>query len=114
MCSEPEPLPFDSTGTVRELMAYMVDPAADLVWDAVGTVITAEGVDHWEPSTDDEWRAVRFGALTVAESGNLLMMGNRVRDEDLWIQMSRDMLEAGRQAIVAADARDADRDLRAR
>lgn len=106
--SEPEGPPFQATGTVRELMASMIDPAADLVWDAVGTVVSEEGVDHWEPSTEEEWARVRQGAMTIAESGNLLMMDERARDTEAWMRLSLGMVEAGRRALAAVDARDAE------
>ena len=106
--AEPEGPPFDSTATVSELMAMMVDPAADLVWDAVGTVITADGVDHWEPRTDEEWLAVQYGAMTITEAGNLLMMENRARDQETWLRMSQELVDAGRVALEAAKARDAE------
>lgn len=106
--SEAESPPFDSTATVQELMAMMVDPAADLVWDAVGTVITHEGTEHWAPRTDEEWLAVQYGAMTIKESGNLLMMEGRARDQDAWIRMSQGLVDAGQLALDAAEARDAD------
>ncbi len=106
--SEPQGPPFDSTATVSELMAMMVDPAADLVWDAVGTVITADGVDHWEPETDEEWLAVQYGAMTITEAGNLLMMEHRARDQETWLRMSQGLIDAGRVALDAAKARDAE------
>ena len=106
--AEPEGPPLHPTATVAELMATMIDPAADLVWDAVGTVITAEGIDHWEPSTDEEWARVRSGAMTIAESANLLMIGDRARDQDTWMRMAEGMHAAGLQALEAADSMDAE------
>jgi len=42
----------------------------------------------------------------IAESGNLLMMGSRALDQTGWIGMSQAMVEVGRTAIEAAEARD--------
>lgn len=106
--AEPEGPPLQPTATVAELMATMVDPAADLVWDAVGTIITAEGVDHWEPTTDEEWAVVRNGAMTITESANLLMIGDRARDQDTWMRMAQGMHASGLLALEAAEARDAE------
>ena len=44
-------------------------------WDAVGTVITEEGTDYWEPVTEEEWAVVENGAMTIMEGANLLMIG---------------------------------------
>ena len=74
-CSPAPGPPFKPVVDVQQLMEMMVDPAADVVWDAVGTVITAEGTDDWFPQTDEEWAAVRNSAVVLMESGNLLMMG---------------------------------------
>ena len=106
--AEPKGPPFDSTTTVSELMAMMVDPAADLVWDAVGTVITEDGADHWEPETDADWLAVQYGAMTITEAGNLLMMEHRARDQETWMRMAQGLIDAGRVALEAAQARDAE------
>ena len=104
--AEPTGPPLQPTATVQELMAHMIDPAADLVWDAVGTVITEDSVDHWEPQTDEEWAVVRNGAVTLVESANLLMIGDRARDQDTWMRMTQGLIEAGNRMLEAVDARD--------
>jgi hypothetical protein len=93
---------------VKELMTSIVDPAADVFWGSVGTVISEEGVKEWYPRTDEEWAVVRHSAVTLMESGNLLMIGNRARDRDLWMEMSRGLVEAGAEALKAVDSRDPD------
>ncbi len=107
-CSpEPGP-PFKPVADVQQLMEMMIDPAADLVWDAVGTVITAEERNHWSPQTDEEWTAVRNSALVLMESGNLLMMGGRARDQDAWMRMAQGLVDAGALAMEAAESKDED------
>ena len=69
---------------------------------------SAEGVDHWEPRTDEEWAVVVNGAMTMTEAANLLMMGDRARDQDTWMQMAQGLVDAGRLALEAAEARDAE------
>lgn len=110
-CAEEAPTgpPFRTDTTVRMLMANMVDPAADLVWDAVGTIIDYDGENHWEPETEEDWLAVRYGAMSMVEAGNLLMMDTRARDQDQWIRLSEGMMDAGALAFEAAVAEDADR-----
>ena len=41
--------PYKPMVNVKDLMIAIVDPAADVLWDAVGTIITIEGVDEWYP-----------------------------------------------------------------
>ena len=100
--------PFRTDATVRMLMAHMVDPAADLVWDAVGTIIDNSGENHWEPETEEDWIAVRYGAMSIIEAGNLLMMDTRARDQAQWIQMSEAMMDAGMLMFQAAESEDPD------
>ena len=100
--------PFEPRADVKELMISMVDPAADVLWDSVGTIISEEGVDEWYPKTDEEWAKVRASTIVIMEAGNLLMMGNRARDQELWMEMSRGMIDAGAKALAAVETRDPD------
>ena len=107
-CGDAPGPPFKPQASVKELMVSIVDPAADVVWDSVGTVISEEGVDEWYPKTDEEWAAVQNGAITIMESGNLLMIGDRARDNGAWMDLSRAMIDAGAAALEAAKAKDPD------
>ena len=100
--------PFRTDATVRMLMANLVDPAADLVWDAVGTIVDYSGENHWEPETEEDWISVRYGAMSMIEAGNLLMMETRALDQDQWIRLSEQMMDAGMLMFEAAEAEDAD------
>jgi hypothetical protein len=58
--------------SVKELMANMIDPIADNIFDAVWWEITAKGrVDH-QPRTDEDWEKVKTGAVSLAEGIYLL------------------------------------------
>jgi hypothetical protein len=92
-------------GDVRELMAHIVDPAAGVYWDAVGTIVDKDGVHEMFPTTDEEWEAVSNAAFMIAESGNLMMMEGRARDQAAWMTMSRQLVEVSQRALEAADAR---------
>jgi hypothetical protein len=99
---------FMPVGDVRELMAHIVDPAADVYWDAVGWIVDKDGVHEIYPTTDEEWEAVSNAAFTIAESGNLMMMQGRARDQGAWITMSRQFVEVSQRALEAAEARNRD------
>ena len=101
--------PLDTSHTVQELMAGMIDPAADVLWDAVGTILDEDGEHYWEPVTDEDWIAVQAAAMTLQESSNLLMLGDRPHDQDGWMQHAQEMADAAAVALEAAEARDADR-----
>jgi hypothetical protein len=102
----PAPPPFNAVADVKQLMESVVEPSADLYWDAVGTIVDAKGSHDFEPQTAEEWEAVRNAAYVVAESGNLLMIGSRVKGGGDWMTMARAMTESGRRAIRAAEERD--------
>ena len=106
--SEPSGPPFKPVADVGQLMRMILDPAADAVWDAVGTVITEEGTDYWEPVTEEEWAVVENGAMTIMEGANLLMIGDRARDQETWMQLSQGMSDAASLMHDAAVARDPD------
>ena len=98
--------PLTPVADVSQLMTMMLDPAADAVWDSVGMVMDADGFNEWYPVTDAEWAVVMNGAMTITEGANLLMIGERARDQDAWMRMAQRLNEAGREAIAAAESRD--------
>ena len=98
--------PFEEVADVKQLMISVVEPAAEVYWDAVGTIIDENGIEEIAPSTDEEWQAVRNAAIVIAESGNLLMMEGRVQGGVTWMELATELIEAGRQALAAAEAED--------
>ncbi len=98
---------FEPVADVNELMLTILEPAAERYWDAVGWIDDRDqGTIEIEPRTDEEWEAVRNAAFVIAESGNLLMIQGRAREEPDWIPMARSLVAVGREAIGAAESRD--------
>src|SRR5262245_2086242 len=60
--------------TIKDLMDSIVDPSADVVWGAAGTVVDQDGVHDTFPKTPEEWINVRRAAIRIIEGSNLLMM----------------------------------------
>jgi len=58
--------------SVKELMQYMLDPAADHIFDAVKVETTKGGSVERVPKTDEDWDKIRIGAVTLAEGVSLL------------------------------------------
>jgi hypothetical protein len=102
----PPPSPFRPVADVKQLMASVIEPAADEYWDAVGSIVDAKGVTEIAPKTDAEWKAVRDHAYVFTEGGNLLMMSGRAKDDGDWITFSQALVEVGQRAIKAAEAKD--------
>ncbi len=105
-CSYAAP-PYEPVADVRQTMQWILDPAADVIWDSAGTIITAEGRTELAPTTAEGWDKVRKHAVIVAETGNLLMLPGRSAGAD-WDAYARSLHASGKQALAAADARDAD------
>jgi hypothetical protein len=95
-------------GNLQELMAHVVDPAADVYWGAVGVIVDKDGVHEMYPTTDEEWEAVSSAAFTIAESGNLMMLEGRAIDQGAYVTMAQQLVEVGLRALEAADARNLD------
>lgn len=87
-----------AVASVMQVMDAMTIPASDALFN----------VGRQVPQSDDEWAAIRNSAVILAESGNLLMIGDRAKDEETWTKASRAMVDAGAVALQAAAARDAD------
>lgn len=93
---------------VPQLMLTVLEPAAEVYWDAVGSILDESGTHDFAPETDEEWEAVRKAAYVIAESGNLLMMGDRALDDGAWMAMAAELTAIGRRAIEVAEARDSE------
>jgi hypothetical protein len=63
--------------TIRELMESIIDPSADALWGAVGTVVDGEGIHEMFPKTEQEWQEPRRAAVRIIEGSNLLIMPGR-------------------------------------
>ncbi|MEQ1908954.1 MAG: hypothetical protein ABMA15_09025 [Vicinamibacterales bacterium] len=126
-------------GSIKEIMDGIVDPAADVLFDAVSYDVTAAGVVQKVPKTTEDWVEIRRHALLLAEATNLLKMpGRRVAPEKPTLQreneppgpedlkpeeiqalidvdpaafrrLAQGLTDAAREALQAADAKDVDR-----
>ena len=63
--------------SVKELMESIIDPSADVLWGAVGTVMDKEGIKELSPKTQEEWLDLRRAAVRIIEGSNLLLMPGR-------------------------------------
>jgi hypothetical protein len=100
--------PFHPVTSVKELMNWVIDPNADMVWQSVGTIVTEAGKEEIQPVTDEQWATIRNSAVTVAEAGNLLMMKGRAFEEAAWMGYARAMTDTAMAAVQATEAKDKD------
>jgi len=103
-----QPPPFKPVADVKQLMQGAIDPSADVIWEATGTIISKDGVLERRPKSQAEWDTVRNAAIMLTESGNLLMMTPRAKDGDVWMKRSQEMIDTGLAAWKAAEAKNVD------
>ena len=63
--------------TIKDLMDSIIDPSADVIWGAVGTIADKQGIQDLSPKTPEQWLDVRRAAVRLIEGGNLLTMPGR-------------------------------------
>jgi hypothetical protein len=63
--------------SIRDVMESIIDPSADTLWGAVGTVVDNEGIHEMFPKTQEEWQESRRAAVRIIEGSNLLIMPGR-------------------------------------
>ena len=90
------PAPFQPVGNMSQLMIDVIYPTSDAIFY----------VERTPPKNDQDWSVLRTNALTLAESGNLLMMGTRARDQGDWIKDAKMLVDAGNAAYKATRAKD--------
>lgn len=99
--------PYKPVATNLELMESIIAHAAEEYWGSVRVVVDEDGVTEYFPETDEEWEEVWAAGLSIAESGNLLMMPPRAVDEE-WLRLSARLVDVGLEAARAALAKDTD------
>lgn len=104
----PAPPPFDTTVSVKDLMANILDPNADVVWESVGTIVTKEGTFDRAPATDDEWNQIKASAITLVEAGNSLLLPARSGNNAEWIAKAGAMIAQSKLMMKAIDDRNKD------
>jgi len=92
------PASFQPVGSMSALMIDIIYPTSDAIFY----------VDRTPPQNERDWGLLRAAALTLAESGNLLMMDTRARDQGDWIKDSKALVDVGAAAYKAAKAKDLD------
>ena len=81
--------------TMKQLMVDIIHPAANDILFIV---------NRGGPADDKDWAMIRRSAMTLAESGNLLIMRNRAAG---WVADARILSDVGAAAYKAAEAKDA-------
>ena len=126
------PPPYATPATIKDIMLHIIDPAGDMVWDSVSTVIDKKGLHETVPTTDEDWFKVRSGVIILIEASNLLMVPGRAmakpgeksvapgvelepaemevlvnKDREGWNQRARDLHNISLKVLEVVEAKDA-------
>ena len=101
---------YRQSASLEQVMEATVTTASDAIFDAA-VWINGEPVSL--PETDEEWETIEHGAITLAESANLIMMPGRAKDWGDWARFSHDLHDAARAAERAALNKNVDEVLQA-
>ena len=88
--------PFLPVATISEIMNAITLPYSDALLY----------IQRNPPQNDRDWETLQMQALMLAESGNLLMMKDRAKNQGEWMKDSRALVDAGLAAVKATRARD--------
>lgn len=83
---------------MHDLMAHLLTPASEKIWESTGFVITEEGEFSLEPTNQEGWDQVIFGAQVLIESSYLLTRPERSLGRQDWIAFSNLLRPIGKQA----------------
>ncbi len=104
----PKPAQPNTSLTLKQVMEWVIDPNADVVWDSVKSISNAKGTTEIYPRTDAQWEAVRNSAATLIESGNLLMAQGRAKDDKQWVEYSQRLSRTAELALKASQEKNKD------
>lgn len=103
---KPQSQPFVSYLSLAQLMQWVIDPAADRVWDSVAWYSTLKGEKVVAPHTEAEWEDLRNATATLMEASNLLMMDKRAQDNAEWNVRALALGAAAQKTLAAVEAKD--------
>jgi hypothetical protein len=89
------PSEYQPVATMKQLMVEIIHPASNEILFLI---------NRGGPKNEAEWASLRRSSMTLAESGNLLMLRNPATD---WARHSRSLVDAGAAAYKAAQDNDA-------
>jgi cytochrome c556 len=88
---------YQSVASTKQIMAAIQKPAMD----GLAAMAKAGG-----PKDDAEWAMAKQHAAILAESTQLIGIGGRPLDQDLWFRTSEKLVAAASDAVKAAGAKD--------
>ena len=88
--------PFQPVATISQIMVAITLPYSDALLY----------IERNPPQNERDWETLQLQALMLAESGNLLMMKGRAKNQGQWMKDARMLVDAGAAAVKATRAKD--------
>lgn len=89
---------YQSVATTKQLMAGLARPSMN----SLGEFMKSGG-----PKDEKEWAQAQQSAAVLGETAQLLQMGSRPKDQDVWLKATAKLLESASASAKAAEAKDA-------
>ena len=94
---------------IHDVMAHLLTPASEKIWNASGSIITKEGELSLAPTNQEEWNEVIFGAKVIMESTFILNRPDRAKGREDWVRFSELLEPIGKRALKAAENKDSEK-----
>jgi cytochrome c556 len=88
---------YHEVATTKQLMATIEGPT----FGAIGGMSKAGG-----PKDDKEWAQAQNNAALLAEGAQLLLLGSRPKDQDVWVKTATALSDSSSAAMKAAESKD--------
>ena len=90
---------YHGVASTKQIMAGVQKPAMD----SLNAMMKAGG-----PKDEKDWAQAQQNAALLAETGQLILMGARPKDQDVWVKTGTMLSESASAAAKAAEAKDLD------
>jgi cytochrome c556 len=90
---------YHGVASTKQIMAGVQKPA----FDNINAMMKAGG-----PKDEKEWAQAQQNAALLAETGQLILMGARPKDQDVWVKTATLLSESASSAAKAAEGKDLD------
>jgi cytochrome c556 len=94
--------------TLQQLMGWVIDSNADVIWDSVKTITDINGTKEIFPKTDAEWESIRNSAATLVEAGDLLIAKSKNKEDKQWVEFATRLSQTSMKALQATQDKNKD------
>jgi hypothetical protein len=108
-CASASTSQFKAIGTTQDLMAGVIDPTAQAIWNSVKVEIDEKGTHESRPETKDDWQKLGHIARGLADASSMLLYQGHLEDNGNWEKFTKEMSDKAMDVAKAADDQDAEK-----